>query len=218
MSRGSHVAHPVLMNHSRPALALGALTLSVSLLAVSAFAQDGGFSPDERRRLLDGELVKRDVTRTEGRSQLFGGTSWQRVHAPIDRVWATVRDVSVYPRLIPSLERVRVVANDGDTRIVHMEHVYSIASSSYYVRMEIDEEQHAIRFALDPSRPHDIQAGRGFVSLSSYRGDTIVAWGMLADVGGGALLQVFGPFLNEWLLLPPRCVRDEVEPGRGPGC
>lgn len=211
------------MRHSqpkrrRPSLALVALLLAASSLAASAFAQDGGFSAEERRRLLGGELVKRDVTRTEGRSQLFGGTSWQRVHAPIDRVWATVSDVSAYPRLIPSLERVRVVAEEGDTRVVHMEHVYSIASSSYYVRMQVDEAQHAIRFALDPSRPHDIQAGRGFVSLSSYRGDTIVAWGMLADVGGGALLQVFGPFLNEWLLLPPRCVRDEVEPGRTSSC
>ena len=34
----------------------------------------------------------------------------------------------------------------------------------------------------------------------------------------GMLMRLFAPVLNDWLLLPPRCVRDEVEPGRRNTC
>ena len=187
-------------------------------LVATAEAQGGGFTTEERRRLLEGELVTRDVTRRDGRSELFGGTSWMRVRAPIDDVWRTVRDPAAYPQLIPSLSRVRVVEERDAERVLHMQHELTIASTSYYVRMRVNDAAHEIRFELDRSRPHDVRAGRGFISLSRYRGDTIVSWGMLADVGAGMLQDVFGPFLNQWLLLPPRCVRDVVEPGREPSC
>ena len=196
------------------------LTLAplLGLISSAALGQADAFSPDERRRLLAGELVRRDMTRTDGRARLFGGSSWQRVDAPIDRVWAVVRDPSRYTRLIPSLESVEVVAQDGDARVLRMHHAFGIGSADYFLRMTVDDEARAIRFALDTTRPHDVRAGRGFVSLSPHRGGTIVAWGMLADVGGGMLQQVFGPLLHEWLLKPPRCVRDEVEPGRVNEC
>ena len=56
------------------------------------------------------------------------------------------------------------------------------------------------------------------MTLTAYRGETIVAWGMLADVGAGMIQQLFGPFLNDWMLKPPRCLRDELEPGRVNEC
>lgn len=192
--------------------------IALSVLTASAVAQGGGFAPEERRRLLEGELVTRNVSSRRGGDSMFGGTSWMRVRAPIEQVWRTVREPSAYPQLIPSLARARVVEDRGDERVVHMVHRYAIASTSYYVRMRVNAEAHEIRFELDRSRPHDVRAGRGFVSLSPYQGDTIVSWGMLADVGAGVLQDVFGPFLNQWLLLPPRCVRDVVEPGREPSC
>ena len=100
-----------------------------------------------------------------------------------------------------------------------MHHSYAIAETEYYVVMTTDEDTHSLRFELDRSRPHgDLRAGRGFLSLRRYRGDTIVSWGMLADVGAGMVQQIFGPFLNDWLLKPPRCVRDAVEPGRVSDC
>ncbi len=189
-------------------------------LGASALAQEGGgaFTEQERAQLLAGELVRRNISRREGGSHLFGGASWQRVRAPIERVWETVVDPGAYVRLIPSLDQVRVVEERGDTRVVYMHHSYAIASTSYHAVMRLDHERHEMRFDLDRSRPHDVREGRGFLALSSFRGETIVAWGMLADVGAGVVQQVFGPFLNQWLLLPPRCLRDEVEPGRTSSC
>lgn len=189
-------------------------------LATSAVAQtsSGEFTDGERARLMAGELVTRNISRREGGNHLFGGASWQRVHAPIDRVWQIVIDPDAYVRLIPSLDQARVIEDRGDSRVVYMHHSYAIASTSYHAIMRLDHERHELRFDLDRSRPHDVREGRGFLALSAYRGDTIVAWGMLADVGAGVVQEVFGPFLNQWLLLPPRCLRDEVEPGRTPSC
>jgi len=210
--------------HDRRRPARGAIIIGIALLGASVLVHDleaqeiAPFDPSERALLSRGELVRRNTSRREGANHFVGGTSWQRVRAPIDRVWATVRDPSAYSRLIPSLDEARVVEERGGTRIVRMHHTYGIGEAAYFVRMRVDDERHEMRFELDRSRPHDIRAGRGFLSLTSYRGDTIVAWGMLADVGAGVLQQVFGPFLNEWLLLPPRCVRDDVEPGRVSAC
>lgn len=198
---------------------LGALA-ALGLLATASLArsQSSEFSPTERRQLLAGELVRRDSSRNEGRNHLFGGTSWIRVRAPIDRVWRTVRDPRIYPRLIPSLHSVRVVERRDDAVVLLMHHEYAIASTDYHARMSFDDAAHTVRFELDRSRPSEVRAGRGFLTLSAFQGDTIVSWGMLADVGVGPIQQVFGPFLNDWLLKPPRCLRDEVEPGRVNEC
>lgn len=199
--------------------ALAAIALLLFLPAAAAQEESAPFTPTERAALLAGELVRRDLSRQEGQTRLYGGASWQRVRAPIDVVWRTATDPQALTRLIPSLDQARVIEEREGTRLLYMHHSYGgLLETDYYVRMELDAPRYTLRFALDPSRPHDIRAGRGFITLSAYRGDTIVAWGMLVDPGGGLLTRAFGPMLNEWLLLPPRCMRDEVEPGREPSC
>ena len=210
------VRHPLAM-HRR--LVLFATTALSFALCVTALAQDGrAFNPTEQRRLLAGELVRRDASRTHDGRRLFGGTSFIRVRAPIEVVWRTVSDPMVYPRLIPSLDRVRVVERRPNEAVLWMQHRYALSTSAYHVQMHFDEAAHRVSFELDQSRPRDVDGGRGFLSLSAYQGETIVSWGMMADVGNGMVARVFGPFLGEWLLKPPRCLRDELEPGRVNQC
>jgi carbon monoxide dehydrogenase subunit G len=171
------------------------------------------FSLDEQRRLRAGELVTRDVARREGPFRMQGGTSWNRVHAPIDEVWAMVDDLSAYPRLIPSLDEARLIEEQGDERLIYMRHAYSLATASYYARVHLEPERYHVRFDLDVTRPHDLRAGRGFITLSPFHGDTIVAWGVLADVGGGLVTQVFGSMMQQWMLEVPRCIKNEIELG-----
>lgn len=194
-----------------------AMFVSLTAAVMVARGEDEEFSPSERQRLRAGELVTRRVSRREGPYRMVGGSSWQRVHAPVDQVWATVLDTSTYTRLIPALQRAEVVREEDDTRLLHMQHRYSFATASYYARARIDAERYHIRFDLDRTRPHDLRAGRGFIAVTPYRGDTIVSWGVLADVGGGVMMEVVGPMLNDWMLAVPRCVREYVEPGH-PGC
>lgn len=199
--------------------ALSAALFGSALLGSGAIAQpsERAFTVAERARLRAGELVVRNDTRREGAHRMIGGTSWQRVHAPIEQVWEAVLDTSAYPRLIPALERAELVRDDDSVRLIRMHHRYSFATASYFARVSIDPERHHIRFDLDRSRPSDLRAGRGFITLSPYRGDTIVSWGVLADPGGGVIAEVFGSLMHDWMLAVPRCVREYVEPGH-PGC
>ncbi|MFK7987053.1 MAG: SRPBCC family protein [Sandaracinaceae bacterium] len=197
---------------------LGALTALALFTSPVAAQGQQPFSADERAQLLRGEMVRRDVSRSENGASLFGGASWMRVDAPLERVWALITSPSSYPRLIPSLESVRVVERVEGETVMAMHHAFGIGDADYFARMRVDEPTRTISFELDTERPRDVQSGRGFITLSPFRGGTIVAWGMLADVGAGMLQRMFGSFLNDWLLKPPRCIRDEVEPGRVNEC
>ncbi len=205
------------MSKTHFALALASLVLWLAIRAPVS-AQDGGFTVEERGLLLRGELVRRDLSRLEGGRMLYGGASWQRVEAPIEDVWEVAIDPAALTQLIPSLDGARVVSSHDGERLVEMHHSYGIAETRYHIVMRFDPSDHALRFQLDPSRPHDIRSGYGHMRLTRYRGGTIVEWGMLVDPGAGVVMDLFGPMLGEWLLLPPRCMRDAVEPGRSPSC
>lgn len=189
--------------------ALAAMTLALAPLPGDA--QSDAFTSEERAALLAGQLVRRDLSRVEGGRALYGGASWQRVSAPVEDVWRIATDTSALPRLIPSLDHARVIVDGRHSRIVYMHHSYGLAQTAYHVSMRIDEREHLVRFELDATRPHDIEAGRGYMRLTPHRGGTIVEWGMLVDPGQGVVMQLFGPMLSEWLLLPPRCMRDAAE-------
>jgi carbon monoxide dehydrogenase subunit G len=188
------------------ALALGSLAVLSPLTA----QQREGFDAAERAALLGGELVRRERTHPESGRMLYGGSSWQRIAAPPEHVWARVTDVGALTELIPSVDLARLVEEHGDERLVWVHHSYGIAETSYHIRMRLDHAQHAIAFELDRSRPHDIDAGRGYLELTPHRDGTVVAWGMLVDPGRGLVMDLFGPMLGEWLLLPPRCLRDDL--------
>lgn len=198
-----------------PSIALALCALATA----SAAAQSGGgeFTAEERERLRAGELVRRPESRTEGRRHYVGGASWQRVEAEPERVWAAVLDVSAYPRLIPSLESARLVEDRGARRVLRMRHRYSFVTAEYHAIARIDRRARIVRFVLDHSRPRDIRDGRGFLSVHPYRGGSVVAWAVQADVGNRLLSGVFGPLLRDWILRVPWCVRGHLEPGR-PTC
>ena len=195
------------------------LTLVAPLLVLCAIAapiaaQSGeratGFTAAERSALLAGELVRRDGSRLEGGRMLYGGASWQHIDRPLDDVWAIATDAAALTRLIPSLDSVRVIEEHDDARLLELHHSYGISEARYAVTMRFDHGAHVLRFSLDPSRPHDIRAGRGHLQLTRYHGGTIVEWSMLVDPGGGIVTDLVGPMLSEWLLQPPRCMRDEL--------
>lgn len=200
------------MHLRRSLLPLTALALAAIALApphVTA-QRRGGFDADERAALLGGDLVRRDLSRMEHGRMLYGGASWQRVEASPDDVWTRATEVAVLTRVIPSLDEARLVEERDDTRVVYVHHSYGIGATAYHLRMRLDHAAHSLSFELDTSRPHDIAAGRGHMSITPHRGGAIVEWGMLVDPGSGIVMELFGPMLGEWLLLPPRCLRDEL--------
>lgn len=187
---------------------------------VAAQAQEGerGFSAAERRALVAGELVRRPRTRVEGPFHYLGGTSFIRVRGSRDAVFGQVLDTEVYPRLIPSVVEARLVEDRGDRRVVYLRHEFSFVSAEYHANVRIERDAHTVHFDLDPNRPHDVRAGRGFITVDPYRGDeSIVTWGVLADPGSSILSGLFGTVIRDWILKVPWCIRGHVEPGQ-PGC
>lgn len=193
---------------------LAVAATALASLPPAAAQRSSGFDADERAALLAGELVRRDQSHREAGRMIYGGASWQRLDEPPERVWARVTELRALTELIPSVDDARVVHEredeSGNERLVWIHHSYGIAETAYHVRMRLDHARRTLSFELDPSRPHDIDAGRGHLELTPYRGGTIVAWGMLVDPGPGLVMDLFGPMLSEWLLLPPRCLRDDL--------
>jgi carbon monoxide dehydrogenase subunit G len=190
----------------------GAAALSATVGRAQATGGAQPFSRDERARLVAGELVRRPEQRRESGGTYIGGLSWQRVRAPRERVWQTIVDASLYPRLIPAVERADVVEDEGSHRLMRMRHGYLFVHVGYFANVEVDPDSYTIRFDLDSSRPHDVRDGRGFIRLEPYgRDETIVTWGVRADVGAGILTGVFAGVIHDWILRVPYCVRAQVE-------
>jgi hypothetical protein len=201
----------------RTAVALSSGALAVVLLFVAALsstgrgrAQASGFTREERTQLLAGALVRRDLERREGDHTLYGGASWQRIESPIADVWRTVTDPSALTRLVPALDEAEVIEESARERVVLMHHHVGMIEASYYAILRLDAAERTLRFELDPSRPHDVREGRGYLRLTRYRGATIAEWSILVDPGAGILSGLVVPMLRDWLLQPPRCLRDEL--------
>ncbi len=197
-------------------------TLALGVLLASASAaqaqRSSGFSTREREALSRGEIVRR-VLSSEGQDhRAYGGVSFLFIDAPVDEVWAKASDASALTDLIPTLSSARVVEEGAGQRLLFMHHSYGVGQTDYYMRMAVDDTHHQLRFAVDASRPHDVRSGNGFLSLSRYRGGTMVSWGMRLDPGVGILGELFSGALDAWLLKPPLCLRDALRPGPEPSC
>ncbi len=196
------------------------MSIALMLLSVVGLAQHDAtpFSREERRRLLARELVTRPRQwRREG-GHYLGGTSFQRVRAPREAVWAAVTRTNNYPDLIPGVDRVRTIVDGGDRRVVYLHHSYSFVSIGYYAVVHIDRNRWTIRFDLDRTRPNDVRDGRGFITVDRYRDrESVVTWGVMADVGSGILTGVLTALLRDRILRVPSCVRNLVELHR-PDC
>ncbi len=188
-----------------------------SALAMAQTRTAAPFTREERARLRAGELVRRPEHQRIGDATYVGGMSWQRVRAPRERVWETILDASRYPRLIPGVDRANVIEDRGDRRVMFIHHTYLFVGVGYHANVRIDRERYTIEFDLDRTRPHDVRDGRGFISLARYgRDDTIVTWGVRADLGSGILTGVLSAVIDDWILRVPYCVRGQME--RVAGC
>lgn len=161
--------------------------------------------------------MRRDL-RQRGARRAFGGVSFLWIEAPVETVWAKASDASVLTALIPTLASARVVEERAGERVIRMHHSYGVGETNYYLHMTLDEARHELHFEVDASRPRDVTSGNGFLRLTAHRGGTLVTWGMRMDPGVGVLGELFGSMLDAWLLKPPLCLRDEVDPGDEPAC
>lgn len=194
-----------------------AALLMIGALASSAAAGIGGsaFSDDEWRKLEAGQLVARKQTSRRNGLELVGGSSWQVIDASPEVVFSALLDTHRYPRMMPQVIEAKLVASrDGERTVFVRQGQKGIAEKRYYLRVSVDEAKHDIRFTIDDKRPNDLRAAWGFYTVRPFKdGKALLAYGIMADLGGGMLSNVFGSEIHDWMLKTPWTVKRFVESG-----
>lgn len=202
----------------RVARGLGVLAVLL-MLATHAAAGIGGsaFSDDEWRKLEAGELVARKQTSRRDGLELMGGSSWQVIDASPEVVFRALLDTHRYPRMMPQVLEAKLVASRQSERTVFVRQGREgVAEKRYYLRINVDEPKRDITFSVDDKRPHDLRAAWGFYTVRPFKGGkTLLAYGIMADLGGGILSNVFGDEIHDWMLKTPWMVKRFVESGGG---
>lgn len=198
---------------------VGVLLLALLLagsFAGSALAGREGerdLSQDERDSLAAGDLVRRPMMQRRGDLQLMGGTSYQVIDAPPRVVWSALLDTRRYPRMMPQVLEARVVRAEDRERTVFMRQGAGPIDASYYLKISLYQERGDITFTIDERRPHDLRAAWGFYTIRPYgQGDkTLLAYGVMADIGGGMLGSFVRGTVHEWMLKVPWTVKRFIE-------
>jgi hypothetical protein len=180
-------------------------------LAGTGADADAGFTADERERLQRGELIQRPASRDHGGLRLMGGSSWQLIDSPPEVVWQALLDTPRYPRFLPQVAEARLIKEKGGTRRVFVKHG-GLASASYYVSLRVETPLRDIRFRIEESGAVGVRAAWGFYSLRPYgEGKTLLAFGIMADIGDGLLTAIVRGQVHEWMLKVPWMVKRFVE-------
>jgi len=198
----------------RTVLALVLVSVGLWAWASSAVAapKAAPLSVGERARLSAGELVVRSKIERRGSLRLVGGTSWQVIDAEPSVVWRAVLDTQHYPRMLPRLERAKVVSKGARQRTVFLEHAAGPISASYFLKVRTYPERWDVTFVLDDTRPHSVRAAWGFYSIRAYGdGKTLLAYGAMVDVGDGVLAAIARNKVQQWTLRVPALIKRFVE-------
>jgi hypothetical protein len=172
------------------------------------------FTADEWRKLDAGQLVLRPKTRTQGSQRLMGGSSWQVIDAAPDVVWRALLDTPRYNRMMPQVLEARLVRKRDNERTVFVRQGRDgLVEARYYLKVNVHESQRDITFTVDDHMPHEmLRAAWGFYAVRPYRGGkTLLAYGVMADIGGGFLIGLMRDNVHEWMLRTPWMIKRFVE-------
>ena len=170
------------------------------------------FTAKERKLLAAGKLIERPVIKRKGSLNLMGGTSWQVINAPPKTVWRALLDTPHYHRMMPQVLEARLVSKERDSRTVYMKQGQSLFHTSYYLKVKIHRDRRDITFQIDESRPHSLKAAWGFYSVRPYdKQRTLLAYGVMADIGHGLVSAIMRTTVHEWMLKVPWMVKRFVE-------
>lgn len=200
---------------------LGVFCASLSLLlllagATKVFAgvNSSNFTAEEWKRLDAGQLVLRPTSRMQGELRLMGGSSWQVIDAAPEVVWRALLDTPRYHRMMPQVLEARLVRAQDNQRTVYLRQgAEGLLEAKYYLRVNVHEERRDITFSVDDKMPHDgLRAAWGFYTVRPYReGKTLLAYGVMADIGGGMVAGLVRHNVHDWMLRTPWMVKRFLE-------
>jgi ribosome-associated toxin RatA of RatAB toxin-antitoxin module len=170
----------------------------------------------ERDALLSGRTVSRPLRFERGESGSYiGGVSYQLVRASPARVIGVLASVESLPHALPRTESARLIDSGGRTATVELTQGKAPFLVTYSVHLEQMPNGNAIRFWLEPRRPHDVRDVWGFVRVTPFgRGQSLVTMAVALDMGPGIARALFSDRIESMILRAPAKIREYVEPVR----
>jgi ribosome-associated toxin RatA of RatAB toxin-antitoxin module len=220
LSAGLSPMRPLHRSFFQLLLLTGALSLSSPLVpdgrvlgkARAQFARRSDFTEAERRKLAAGELVTRRATERRGSYKLIGGTAWQVINARPAVVWRALLDTKYYRRTLPQVLEARVVEKKKNRRTLYVKQGNKLINVFYHLEVKLYPGRRDITFAVDESRPHTLRTGWGFYTVRPYgEKRTVLAYGIMADIGEGIVSSIVRAQVHEWMLKVPWMVKRFVE-------
>lgn len=168
-------------------------------------------SAQERSALVAGRLIVRPRTERRGDLRLLGGTSFQVVNLPPDRVFRALQDPNHLWRMLPSARESRI-ARGGPNPVLYVRHALGPVSASYYLRARYQPQSTTVTFQLAPGMPNDVRAGWGYLKVRPFQaGRSLLSFGAMIDLGDGLLADAAKPRIHQWLLRIPSTMKRYLE-------
>ena len=179
----------------------------------------GGFptpellTSDELRRIEEGWTVARPFEFHVAGQTYVGGVAFQIIEAKQDDVLSALLDVNQIPSALPLTHRAKLVSrSSAEDLLVEVVQGNSLVKARYSVRLT-KVAGHAIRFSMDPERPHDIKDARGYFTATPYSDrHTLVTVAVGIDLGHGLARSMLKRHVQKAALSAPAHLRRYVEP------
>ena len=167
---------------------------------------------EDKKLLVQGELVMKQRNEQRGTLKLLGGQSWQIVNVPIDVAWQALADLPRYKHIIPLATESDVEHQAGAEADLAIRQQWGPIDVRYVLQTTLETDRRALLFRLDHSKNHDIRAGWGFIRVRPYKGNrTLVSFGAMVDIGDGVFVSVIRPAVRRNLLRIPTFFKNHVE-------
>jgi hypothetical protein len=182
-------------------------------LVVARPAMADSLTPEEKARLHEGHLVRRDHAFEHGSSRYVGGVVYLVIQAPLKEIMAVLNDVSTYTKIFPLTAEATEVGRRGGDRLIRLKHWTRFATASYTVHVR-RESQGLLRFWMDASFPHDLEDCWGYYRLQPLaKATTLLTYGAALDLGDGLTRMLFEGLIQGYAMRPPELLRRFVESG-----
>lgn len=181
-------------------------------LPAAELPEPEALSEDELRRVREGWTVRRDLSfRFHGRTYT-GGVAYQIMRAPSEEVIATLLDPNHLREALPLTHEAELLDTDAAHRLeVELLQGKAPVFTRYTLRLD-RTDAHALRFALDPTRPHGIRDVRGYLTARPFHGDyCLVTVAVAFDLGGPWMRALFDRPVQNAALAAPAHLRRYLE-------
>jgi hypothetical protein len=193
----------------------GAPIAALALLGWTAVAHaqlDDELTHGDRDRLTRGELIVRQTAERRGPLLLIGGTSFQVVDVAPELAWRALHDAGRFGEMLPGASESRQTFHRGNDRGVFVRHGRGAITAAYRLRLNYIEPSRVVMFQVDDSAPGALRAGWGFLRVQRFGSNqTLLSFGVLADVGDGMLAGALRPRVHDWMLRVPQTMKRFLE-------